>query len=59
MKLMKFVRTLGTDIMKQVGDLDDKDIKNLLLHVEGELESEEDKLEAERIIGEIRKAVGG
>ena len=50
---------LGSDIMKKVGDLDDKDIKNLLLHVEGELESEEEKEEAERIISEIRKAVSG
>lgn len=50
---------LGTDIMKKVGDLNDKDIRNLLLHVEGELESEEERKEAERIIHEIRKAIGG
>lgn len=50
---------LGTDIMKKVGDLDDKDIRNLLLHVEGELESEEERKEAERVIHEIRKAIGG
>ena len=50
---------LGEDIMKQVGDLDDKDIRNLLLHVEGELESEEERKEAERVIAEIRKAITG
>ena len=50
---------LGTDIMKKVGDLDDKDIRNLLLHVEGELELEGEKEEAERIINEIRKAIRG
>ena len=50
---------LGTDIMKKVGDLDDAAIKNLLLHVEGELESEEEKEEAEKVIREIRKAIEG
>ena len=58
-RLTKFRAHLGTDIMKKVGDLDDKDIKNLLLHVEGELESEEEREEADRIIREIRKAIGG
>ena len=50
---------LGTDIMKQVGDLDDAAIKNLLLHVEGELESEEEKAEAEKIIKQIRQVIEG
>ena len=50
---------LGTDIMKKVGDLDDAAIKNLLLHVEGELESEEEKEEAEKVIRQIRKAIEG
>ena len=50
---------LGTDIMKPVGDLDDAAIKNLLLHVEGELESEEEREEAEKIIKQIRQVIEG
>ena len=46
---------IGVDILKKVGDLDDADIKNLLLHVEGELESEEDRARAEKILDSLRK----
>ena len=46
---------IGVDILKKVGDLDDTDIKNLLLHVEGELESEEDRARADEILESLRR----
>ena len=49
---------LGTKIFEQVGDLCDADIKLLLLHVEGLLESEEEKNRAENLLETIRSLVG-
>lgn len=46
---------IGVDILKKVGDLDDSDIKNLLLHVEGELESEDDRKRADFLLEELRR----
>jgi len=48
---------LGVDLLKRVGDLSDNEIKNLLLHVEGELESQEEKDKAEEILQRIRLEV--
>lgn len=50
---------IGPDLMKQVGDLPDADIKLLLLHVEGELETEEDKEKAETLLNVIRDKIRG
>ena len=49
---------LGTQIFEQVGDLKDEDIKLLLLHVEGSLETEHEKERAEQLLKDIRTAVG-
>ena len=46
---------IGVDILKKVGDLDDSDIKNLLLHVEGELESEKDRQRAEELLQALKR----
>ena len=52
------IRThLGVDLLKKIGDLTDKQIQTLLLHVEGELESEEEKEEAEELLAVIKKAI--
>ena len=52
------IRThLGVDLLKQIGDLTDKQIQTLLLHVEGELESDEEKAEAEELLSVIKKAI--
>ena len=45
---------IGPDVFKQVGDLSDADIKLLLLHVEGLLESKEDKDKAENLLDQLR-----
>lgn len=50
---------IGPDLMKQVGDLPDADIKLLLLHVEGELETDEDKEKAETLLNVIRDKIRG
>ncbi len=49
---------LGTQIFEQVGDLGDADINLLLLHVEGLLESDEEKERAETLLDSIRSLVG-
>ena len=48
---------LGPRIFEQVGDMQDSDIEILLLHVEGELETEEEKNRAELLLEELRSAV--
>ena len=49
---------LGVQVFEQVGDLSDADIKLLLLHVEGLLESEEEKARAENLLDELKYLVG-
>ena len=49
---------LGPRIFEQVGDLSDADIKLLLLHVEGLLESEDEKGHAEDLLDRLRILVG-
>ena len=55
----EFKALVGVDLLKKVGDLPDSEIKLLLLHVEGELESEEDSERAEELLSKIKKAIAG
>ena len=48
---------IGPDLMKQVGDLPDSDIRLLLLHVEGELETEEERKKAETLLEVIKEKI--
>ena len=48
---------LGPEVFKRVGDMQDSDIHALLLHVEGELETQEEKERADRMLDELRAAV--
>ena len=48
---------IGPDVLKQVGDLPDSDIKLLLLHVEGELETDEERDHAENMLCDLRAAI--
>ena len=45
---------IGPDVLKQVGDLPDTDIKLLLLHVEGLTETEDEKDRAEQLLDTLR-----
>ena len=45
---------IGTDLLKQVGDMSDSDIKLLLMHVEGLLETDKEKEKAETLLDEIK-----
>ena len=49
---------IGNDIIMEVGDLSDADIQLLLLHVEGELESEEEKDRAQMLLEDLKSLVG-
>jgi len=49
---------IGPEVLKEVGDLTDNDIKLLLLHVEGEIESEEEKRKAENLMRELYDILG-
>lgn len=49
---------LGPRIFEMVGDLSDADIKLLLLHVEGSLESEEEKGKADKLLNELKRIIG-
>jgi DNA-directed RNA polymerase specialized sigma subunit len=49
---------IGVQIFEQVGDLSDEDIKLLLLHVEGLLESDNEKDRAEKLLEDLRFMVG-
>ncbi len=54
------VRTvIGTTVLKQVGDLPDSDIELLLMHVEGLLESDEEKNRAESLLEELKLLARG
>jgi len=48
---------LGPRVFELVGDLSDHDIELLLLHVEGELESEKDKFKAEELLAQLREVI--
>jgi len=53
------VKTLiGNDLMKKVGDLPDSDIELLLKHVEGLLETDKEKEQAETLLEELRMTIG-
>ena len=45
---------IGTDLLKQVGDMSDSDIQLLLMHVEGLLETDEEKERAETLLDGIK-----
>lgn len=47
----------GLDLLKQVGDLSDSEIKLLLMHVEGLLETNEEKEKAEGLLDQIRQVI--
>ena len=49
---------IGPSVLAQVGDLSDSDIKLLLLHVEGEIESEEEKRKAETLLRNLHEILG-
>ena len=48
---------LGPEVFKRVGDMQDSDIQTLLLHVEGELETEEERERAESMLSDLRRAI--
>ena len=49
------VKTLiGVDMMKKLGDLPDSDIELLLMHVEGLIETDEERDRAEELLDELR-----
>jgi len=50
---------IGKDLLKKVGDLPDSDIKLLLMHVEGLLESDEEKETAEKLLENLRLKIQG
>ena len=50
---------LGPRVFEQVGDLSDSEIELMLLHVEGELETQEEKDRAEKLMEELKAIVGG
>ncbi len=49
---------IGVSVLEQIGDLADSDIELLLLHVEGRLETENEKEKAEEMLGRLRELVG-
>ena len=48
---------LGPRVFEMVGDLSDGEIELLLLHVEGELETEEEKIKADNLLNKLRGIV--
>ena len=48
---------LGAEVFEKVGDLNDNDIKLMLLHVEGELESEEERQRADELLSRLKVMV--
>ena len=48
---------LGPEVFERVGDMQDSDIHALLLHVEGELETKEEKERADKMLDDLRAAV--
>jgi DNA-directed RNA polymerase specialized sigma subunit len=49
---------LGVGVFEEVGDLTDSEIELMLLHVEGELETEEEKNQAESLMDNLKKIIG-
>jgi DNA-directed RNA polymerase specialized sigma subunit len=49
---------LGPHVFEMVGDLADSDIELLLLHVEGELETDEERDKADDLLNRLRAIVG-
>ena len=49
---------LGAKVFEQVGDLTDAEIELMLLHVEGELETDEEKEQAELLMENLKRIVG-
>lgn len=50
---------VGTDVLKQLGDLKDSDLELLLLHVEGLVETQEEQDRAEKLLEDLRAIVRG
>ena len=48
---------IGVDLLKQVGDLPDSDIKLLLMHVEGLLETDAEKTKADNLLERIKTSL--
>ena len=48
---------LGPRVFEMVGDLSDAEIELLLLHVEGELETEEEKDKADTLLERLRSTI--
>lgn len=48
---------IGNEVLMEVGDLSDADIQLLILHVEGELESEEEKDRAQALLEELKSLI--
>ena len=48
---------IGVDLLKEVGDLPDSDIKLLLMHVEGLLETDKEREKAEALLEQIKVVV--
>ena len=46
---------IGVEVFEKVGDLNDADIKLLLLHVEGLLETDEEKDRAESLLDRLKE----
>ena len=49
---------LGPRVFEMVGDLNDSEIELLLLHVEGELETDEERTKADELLNKLRRIVG-
>lgn len=48
---------IGNEVLMEVGDLSDADIQLLILHVEGELESEEERDRAQALLEELKSLI--
>ena len=48
---------LGSEVFEKVGDMQDADIETLLLHVEGELETQEERDRAESLLDDLRSLI--
>ncbi len=48
---------LGSEVFEKVGDMQDADIETLLLHVEGELETQEERDRAESLLDDLRDLI--
>ena len=48
---------IGVDLLKQVGDLPDSDIKLLLMYVEGLLETDAEKTKADNLLERIKTSL--